>query len=93
MKSFIGLAVTMLASASMSWAQDVEKETDLQEVEVTSLRATSKTPVAHSNLNREQIEVPSCSPLCQALPPQQMQATASVTQAFGCVAQTLRASM
>ena len=33
MKSFIGLAVTMLASASMSWAQDVEKETDLQEVE------------------------------------------------------------
>ena len=56
MKSFIGLAVTMLASASMSWAQDVEKETDLQEVEVTSLRATSKTPVAHSNLNREQIE-------------------------------------
>ena len=50
MRSIIGLAVTMLASSSMSWAQDVEKETDLQEVEVTSLRATSKTPVAQSRL-------------------------------------------
>ena len=56
MKRFIGLAATMLASISMSLAQDVSEEKSLQEVQVISLRATSKTPVAYSNLNREQIE-------------------------------------
>jgi len=56
MKRFIGLAVTMLAGIGMSQAQDVSEEKSLQEVQVTSLRATSKTPVAYSNLNREQIE-------------------------------------
>ena len=59
MRKFIVLSVAMLASASMAQAQgvmDVVKEANLQEVQVTSLRATSKTPIAFSNLNREQIE-------------------------------------
>ena len=58
MRRFIGLAV-MLASAGITLAQDetdVVNERDLQEVQVTSLRATGNTPVAYSNLNREQIE-------------------------------------
>ncbi len=59
MKRIIGLAVTMLMGVGMVQAQNVTdslKEKSLQEVQVTSLRATSKTPVAYSNLNREQIE-------------------------------------
>ena len=59
MKKVIGLAMMMLAIASTTQAQDstsVVKEKHLQEVQVSSLRATSKTPVAYSNLNREQIE-------------------------------------
>ena len=59
MRKIVGLAVAMLASAGMAQAQgvlDVMRETSLQEVQVTSLRATNTTPVAYSNLNREQIE-------------------------------------
>ena len=59
MKKIIGLTVAMLASGGMAQAQgvtDVMKETSLQEVQVTSLRATNTTPVAFSNLNREQID-------------------------------------
>ena len=59
MRKFIGLTVAMLASGGMAQAQgvtDVMKETSLQEVQVTSLRATNTTPVAFSNLNREQID-------------------------------------
>ena len=59
MKKFIGLVGAMLAGTGMAQAQgmlDVLRETSLQEVLVTSLRASSTTPVAFSNLNREQIE-------------------------------------
>ena len=59
MRKLIGLAAGMLAIAGMAQAQgmlDVMREMDLQEVQVTSLRATNKTPVAYSNMNREQIE-------------------------------------
>ena len=59
MNKFIGLAMTVLVGVGMAQAQDstdVVKEKHLQEVQVTSLRATGNTPVAFSNLNREQIE-------------------------------------
>ena len=59
MRKKIVLTMTMLAVACVAKAQgmiDVWKEASLQEVQVTSLRATSTTPVAYSNMNREMID-------------------------------------
>lgn len=51
--------MSLMGSTAVAQKLDTEdslRVEQMQEVQVTSLRATSKTPVAYSNLNREQIE-------------------------------------
>ena len=63
MNRFIVSAVLIIGAAQMGYAQrngklsgDTVKIETLQEVQVTSLRASDRTPIAHNNLSREQIE-------------------------------------
>jgi iron complex outermembrane receptor protein len=52
------VAVTLLGSASVFGAEPVDtlKNVELQEVQVVSTRATSKTPIAYSNVGKEQLK-------------------------------------
>lgn len=51
----VGIAI----SGSMSFAQKVQndslKQVNLQEVEIVSTRATAKTPMAFTNISKDQI--------------------------------------
>ncbi len=60
MKKKAIMLVGLVLSGSMSFAQKVQKDSlkrvNLKEVEVVSTRATAKTPMAFSNVNKEEIE-------------------------------------
>ena len=60
MKKNLSAAVFLLAASANAFAQTSAKDSlrvvNLQEVQVVSTRATSKTPVAYSNISQKEIQ-------------------------------------
>ena len=60
MKKNLSIAVFLLAASANAFAQTSAKDSlrvvNLQEVQVVSTRATSKTPVAYSNISQKEIQ-------------------------------------
>ena len=78
MKKNLSAAVFLLAASANAFAQTSAKDSlrvvNLQEVQVVSTRATSKTPVAYSNISQKEIQIPASvyaeqMPHASTLPP------------------------